>query len=177
MAVKNPLEDTYKIWPFRSDFEDGRTNIGAIDLTKEPERIKDIHELSQTPKLKDAIYNLNKEASALMTLGCLIEKDPDQDVVWSYLQFCFRPEIDVSSIELRKIDELFFKYVAEKNDEAVAKHLAGYLLWEAFEIELYGNTPVLAYSVYYPHQNFADVEMMHLYLLKWLRQNFDHLAS
>lgn len=66
MVVKPLITDTYKRWPFRADLENGRTNIGAIDLTKEPERINEIHELSHTPKLKETIYLINKENSALM---------------------------------------------------------------------------------------------------------------
>ena len=177
MTIKPFATDTYKRWPFRPDFENGRTNIGAIDLIKEPERIEEIHELASTPKLKEAILLLHKENSAFMTLGCLIEKDPEKDMFWSYLEFCFRPSIDTSQIDLWNIDELFFKHVAEKNGEDVAKQLADYLSWEAFEIELYGNTPCLAYSVFYPHPQLENIEAFYVYLLKWLRQTFDHLAS
>ncbi len=74
MPINKPTQDTYKIWPFKADLEDGRTNIGAIDLTKEPERIDEIHELQFTPRLKTAIYHLNKENTAFMTLGCLSRK-------------------------------------------------------------------------------------------------------
>jgi len=177
MTIKPHMTKTYQRWPFRADLENGRTNIGAIDLVKEPERIDEIHELSQTPLLKNSIYLLNKENSALMTLGCLIEKDPDKDIYWSYLEFCFRPNIDTSTIDLWEIDKPFFKYVAEKNDEALAEQLADYLSWEAFEIELYGSIPCLAYSVFYPHPDIQNLDAFYTYLLKWLRQNFDHLAS
>lgn len=112
-----------------------------------------------------------------MTLGCLIEKDPKKDMYWAYLEFCFRPAINTSKIDLWKINEEFFKYVAERNNEAVAKQLADHLSWEAFEIELYGNTPCLAYSVFYPHPKIEDIESFYTYLLNWLRQSFDHLAS
>ena len=177
MTVKPLMHDTYKRWPFRADLEDGRTNIGAIDLTKEPERINEIHELDLTPKLKDAIYKINKENSSLMTLGCLIEKDPEKDLYWAYLEFCFRPIIDTNAIDFQDIDELFFKYVADKNGVTVSKQLADHLSWEAFEIELYGNIPCLAYSVFYPYPHVEEVENFYLYLIKWLRQTFDQLAS
>ena len=177
MIAKPLLRDNYKRWPFSADLENGRTNIGAINLTKEPERISEIHELSHTPKLRKAIYLINKESSAFMTLGCLIEKDPEKDMFWAYLEFCFRPTIDTSGIDLWKIDEEFFKYVAERNGEAAAKQLADHLSWEAFEIELYGSTPCLAYSVFYPHPRVEEVEAFYTYLLNWLRQSFDHLAS
>lgn len=177
MTIKPIMSETYKKWPFRIDLENGRTNIGAIDLTKEPDRIDEIHELKHTPKLKTAIYNLNKESSALMTLGCLIEKDPEQEVYWSYLEFCFRPNIDTSNIDLWKIDEGFFKLISENYGITFAEQLSAHLSWEAFEIELYGNTQCLAYSVFYPSRlGYHDLDNFYPALLNYLRQTFDHLA-
>lgn len=179
MTVKDPFDnEAYKIWPFRPDLENGRTNIGAIDLTKEPERINEIHELSETPKLRDAIYQLNKEQSAFMTLGCLIEKDPDKEIWWSYIQFCFRPSINVSQINQRCMDDDFLKYVEERNDKTIADSLRNQIAWEAFPVLIYGSNQALVHSVFFPSRiDMQDVESFYLYLLRWLRNSFDHLAS
>lgn len=172
------MTPTYQKWPFRKDLENGRTNIGAIDLTVEPERINEIHELLFTPKLKDAIFNLNKEKTAMMTLGCLIEKDAEKEKFWwSYLEFCFRPKIDTSSINLDTLDEQFLSYITQKYSKGFSDALRPHMIWETFPASLYDSSPCHVYSVFVNAQAPEHLEQVYVPLVEWLHSEFLHLAS
>ncbi|AIL80571.1 hypothetical protein [Acinetobacter baumannii] len=178
MPINKPTQDTYKIWPFKADLEDGRTNIGAIDLTKEPERIDEIHELQFTPRLKTAIYHLNKENTAFMTLGCLIEKDPEKENCWwAYIEFCFRPNINVSSVDVDTLDEQFLNYLATKYSSEFSEALRHHLIWEAFHASIYDNTPSRVYSVFLNAQAPENYDQAYTLLIEWLHSEFLHLAQ
>ncbi|ASN69686.1 hypothetical protein 7F8_18 [uncultured Caudovirales phage] len=59
MAIKRSQDGHWGHFPYASNFTGDRTNNGGIDLTKEPHRIDEIHELNETPNLKTAIELLN----------------------------------------------------------------------------------------------------------------------
>lgn len=177
MTINPPMTPTYSKWPFRKDLENGRTNIGAIDLTKEPDRIDEIHELKHTPKLKTAIYNLNKENTAAMTLGCLIEKNPEKENSWvAYLEFCFRPHVDISTVDVETLDEQFLSYFALNFSQEHADYLRSFLVWETFPVTLYDNNPSHAYSLFLFVQRPENFEEIYVPLIHWLHTDFLHLA-
>lgn len=172
MAVNPRLTPTYVQWPYRIDLEDGRTNIGAIDLTKTPERINEIHELNDMPILKERIALLNSENNGVMTLGMLCEKAPDNDIWYSYLEFGFRPDYDYSAFNLTEVDDLFYKHIASTQGDGFAKALQPHLTWEEQNVTLYGNKPSHMYSVFLPAAEQAHVEQGFSHLIDWLRAEF-----
>lgn len=56
------------VFPYRSGTTPDSTNIGYIDLKKEPERIAEIHELNGYPELQDFVRCLNAPESIFRTL-------------------------------------------------------------------------------------------------------------
>ncbi|WOE32740.1 MULTISPECIES: hypothetical protein [unclassified Acinetobacter] len=177
MTINPPLEPNYQKWPYRKDTENGRTNIGAIDLTLQPDRISEIHELNSTPKLKEAIYNLNKEKTAVMTLGCLIEESKTDKGAWySYVDFCFRPHIDTSEVNMESLDDQFLKYIENKYSIDFVNALKPHVIWESFHASLYDNKPSRVYSVFLLADSAESTEQLYLLLVDWFHHEFLHLA-
>ena len=172
MAVNPRLTPTYIQWPYRVDLEDGRTNIGAIDLTRNPERIDEIHELNNMPILKKRIGLLNSEDNGVMTLGMLCEKCPDTGTWHSYLEFGFRPDYDYSGINLTEIDNLFCNYLSSTQGDDFAKAVQPHLIWEGQNVTLYGNKPSHMYSVFLQAIEQEHVEQAFYHLIDWLRVEF-----
>ena len=172
MTVNPRLTPTYVQWPYRVDLEDGRTNIGAIDLTRNPERIDEIHELNNMPILKKRIGLLNSEDNGVMTLGMLCEKCPDTGTWHSYLEFGFRPDYDYSAINLSEVDSLFYNYLSSTQGNDFAKALQPHLTWEGQNVTLYGNKPSHMYSVFLQAIEQEHVEQAFYHLIDWLRVEF-----
>lgn len=172
MTVGPRLTQTYVQWPYRIDLEDGRTNIGAIDLTKTPERIDEIHELNGMPILKQRISSLNSENNGVMTLGMLCEKSPENNSWFSYLEFGFRPDYNYSSINLTEIDSLFYNYLSSTHGDGFVKAVQPHLIWEGQNVTLYGNKPSHMYSVFLQAIEQEHVEQAFYYLIDWLRVEF-----
>lgn len=172
MTVGPRLTPTYVQWPYRVDLEDGRTNIGAIDLTKNPERLDEIHELDNMPILKKRIGLLSSDNNGVMTLGILCEQDPADNIWYSYLEFGFRPDYDYSEINLAEIDSLFYKYVSSTQGDVFAKALQPFLIWERQNVTLYGNKPSHMYSVFLAVEEQSHVEQGFSHLIDWLRAEF-----
>lgn len=172
MTVGPRLTPTYVQWPYRVDLEDGRTNIGAIDLTRNPERIDEIHELSDMPILKKKIALLNSENNGVMTLGMLCEKSPDNGTWYSYLEFGFRPDYDYSDVNLAETDSLFYNHISFTQGDGFAEALKPHLTWEGQSLTLYGNKPSYMYSVFLPASEQAHVEQGFSHLIDWLRAEF-----
>lgn len=172
MAVNPRLTPTYTQWPYRADLEDGRTNIGGIDLTKEPERLDEIHELDNMPILKKRIGWLNSDNNGVMTLGILCERDPKNGVWYSCFEFGFRPDYDYSGVNLTEIDSLFYDYLLSTQGDAFAKALQPCLTWEGQNVTLYGNKPSHMYSVFLATDEQAHAEQALSHLTDWLRAEF-----
>lgn len=172
MTVNPRLTPTYVQWPYRVDLEDGRTNIGAIDLTRSPERINEIHELNGMPILKKRIALLNSENNGVMTLGMLCEKCPDTGTWYSYLEFGFRPDYDYSGINLTEIDNLLYNYLSSTQGDDFAKALQPHLIWEGQNVTLYDNKPSHMYSVFLQAIEQEHVEQAFYHLIDWLRVEF-----
>jgi hypothetical protein len=73
----NPHKDDYKLFPYRLDLTDGRTNNGGIDLVRELYRIDQISEHEGFPELRQFLIKVNGENSLFMTLGCEANKSED----------------------------------------------------------------------------------------------------
>lgn len=172
MTVGPRLSPTYIQWPYRVDLDDGRTNIGAIDLTISPESIDEIHELNDMPILKKRVALLNSENNGVMTLGMLCEKALDNGIWYSYLEFGFRPDYDYSAINITKIDSLFYNYVSSTQGDDFAKALQPFLVWEEQSVTLYGNKPSHMYSVFLSAPEQAHIEQGFSHLIDWLRAEF-----
>ncbi|OEH69156.1 MAG: hypothetical protein BAX61_02940 [Psychrobacter sp. B29-1] len=172
MTVAPRLTQTYVQWPYRVDLEDGRTNIGAIDLTKEPERLNEIHELDNMPILKKRIGLLNSENNGVMTLGILCEQSPDDNIWYSCFEFGFRPDYDYSAINLNELDSLFYNYLSSTQGDGFSKALQPHLIWEEQNVTLYSNKPSHMYSVFLPASEQAHIEQGFAHLVDWLRVEF-----
>ncbi len=172
MAVNPRLTPTYTQWPYRIDLEDGRTNIGAIDLTKNPERLNEIHELDNMPILRKRIGLLNSDNNGVMTLGILCEQDTRDSTWYSCFEFGFRPGYDYSSINLTEIDSLFYNYVSSTQGDVFARALQPFLAWEGQSVTLYGNNLSHMYSVFLQATEQDHVEQALSHLIDWLRADF-----
>jgi hypothetical protein len=175
MTIIERPDGSYKVWPFRSDFEGERTNIGGVDLVKEPHRIDEIHELNQMPKLKKEVLAINTESTNFMTLGCWLEKTPDlENVLDSYIEFCFRPDIDTSKVDMINLDHLFYRFIQDKLDEEARKMMESRLDWVYHYTKLYGEEPyVMVYHVTVEAYTPEDIESFFVPLLVWLRKYFE----
>lgn len=70
MIEPNSHGDDFRRFPYASDFTEGRTNRGGIDLVREPQRLAEIHEAVGFPELLELLRFLNGPESDYMTLGC-----------------------------------------------------------------------------------------------------------
>ena len=177
MAVINRIDakDTYKVWPFKPRFEDGYNNIGAIDLTLEPHRIDEIYEISNLKRTKEALRSINAENTAVMTLG--IDCGPLDELYCGYVEFCFRPHINLSSIDLDLLDERLIAHVAKNKGIEGESYIKSVLTWEYHEATIHGDGPLRVYSVWFRERSEEDADFLLAFLLGWLHSEFLHLAS
>ncbi len=172
MAVKPRLTPTYTQWPYQVDLEGGRTNIGAIDLTKNPERIDEIHELNNMPILKKRIALLNSENNGFMTLGILCEQSPNDGFWYSYLEFGFRPNYNYSAVNLTEMDSLFYKYISNTQGDDFAEALIPHLIWEMQELTMYCDMPSHMYTVFIRAVKQDHIEQAFSHLIDWMHADF-----
>ncbi len=167
--VNDPLETSYENFPYRPNSEDGATNIGGIDLTREPHRIDEIHELSNNPILKQVVLEVNQNETPFMTTGVGIWEGEDDHLLWSYVEFCFRPGYDFSHIDPRALDELFIDYIRHTYGDQYVSAYQG-IQWEERPTSVYGSTPVPTYTVFSPPaQGYQDIEHALVPVMKFLR--------
>lgn len=89
---------------------DGEFNNGGIDLTKEPHRITEVHELHGYPWFKDFIATVNDRQSLFMTFGCTIGTLDEH--LCGYVDFSLRPDTDKRLREhLVSMDDMFIAYL------------------------------------------------------------------
>ncbi|UOO89134.1 hypothetical protein LVJ82_17085 [Vitreoscilla massiliensis] len=166
-----PDRETYSVFPYRKDYENGRTNNGGIDLTLEPNRIDEIHEFNGTPKLKQAILELNTENNLFMTLGFLIGKSEFENGAFfiGYLEFCIRPNSDSYSFKPELLDELFLSYISQEfGDTYVPAYQK--IDWDLRTTSVHGSNPVPTYSVYFVPSEFeTQVEVQLVPLIRFLQ--------
>lgn len=174
--LKKRLEKTYQKFPYRADFENGRTNIGGINLTKEPERIDEIAELANLPRAKQAVYQLNAQNTAFMTLGCAFGEL--KTFFGGYIEVCLRPEIDGSLIDIMHLDELFFEYLSKKHNQEMIDYMERALMsWEVHFSTVDGSAPQPIVAIFVGARSFHDLDLTVELLIQRLHQDFLYLVS
>lgn len=162
---------TFQLFPYRHDFENGRSNIGGIDLTKEPERIDEIHELSEFPRLKQVVYDINVQPTPIMTLGCLIEQDNITKIWHAYFDFCFRNP-SVNHNKLLYLDEWYVEDIKNRFGGDFAHQLKGSLKMEYDSFSMKSeahNPPNRLYSVFVSATNQNAIQDFFVDFFSWIR--------
>jgi hypothetical protein len=144
---RSKFNDHFKLFPYRKDFKDGRTNNGGIDLVKEPQRINEITEAQDFPELKQFIVDMNAPDSPYMTLGC--EGGYDSGIFHGYMEFSFRdPDIANNIQFISKIDKEFIAYVSSI-DLASAEYLEKHFPWEYVPFSFHDGGERMMLAFYY----------------------------
>ncbi|EGO8461992.1 hypothetical protein ACP26F_14470 [Franconibacter pulveris 1160] len=156
-------------FPYRREVrENGDINNGGFDLILFPEKINDIHEITEYPWFKDFIQRVNSKTGIFMTMGCAIGYEGD--VLYGYIDFTCRPEaIDAIKEDLITLDNQYHAYLSqampdEETRQRAIEYVQHILLWLASPLEIYGES----YSQI--NVTFREREQDGL---KWA---FDHLA-
>lgn len=120
--------DSFKRFPYRKDYEDGRTNNGGIDLSLEPWRISEITEAQDFPELLRLLEEFNKPDSPFLTLGC--EAGFDEGLWHGYVEFTFKRDELANNIALiSRLDDDLYAWAGENSAE-LESVLRNVLAWE-----------------------------------------------
>jgi len=176
MTIKRSQEGHWGYFPYAPNFTGDRTNNGGIDLTKEPHRIDEIHELNETPNLKTAIKLLNSQESPFMTTGFLSERSED-GLYYGYIEYCFKPGINIEGVDIENLDQAFLQYALTKHGQQFADFYQKEFLWEIHEGSVQGSPPIPVFSTYYRARSPQEVEAELLPLLAWLQTDFQYLLA
>ncbi|SEL41314.1 hypothetical protein SAMN04487787_110155 [Kosakonia sacchari] len=141
--MKTADRHNFTRFPYRSDVrENGDINNGGFDLVQFPDKINDIHEITDYPWLKDFITQVNNKDGLFMTLGCAIGYE--EGVLYGYIDFSSRPETPATVKDnLVNLDIHFYEYISHSiQDEEIRQkaiqYTQGILLWLASPLEIYG---------------------------------------
>ncbi|GAA3704089.1 hypothetical protein GCM10022421_08630 [Oceanisphaera sediminis] len=118
--------DSFRVFPYRSDYEDGRTNNGGIDLVHEPERIAEVTELEKSDALKAFVLRMNSPNSPYLTLGCDYENLDDGG--HGYVEFATRHFGRIEHSGLSHLPDSFADWMASRGLDR--ERLARYVTWE-----------------------------------------------
>lgn len=104
-------------FPYSYEIRDsGEVNNGGIDLTSEPDRIDEIHEVSSYPWLKEFLRLVNSKSGMFMTFGCAA--GVINNSFCGYIDFSLRPASPTLLKErLINLDELFYEYLSQAMPE------------------------------------------------------------
>lgn len=140
---KAKVNDHFTRFPYRKEVrENGDINNGGIDLTSEPERIGEIHEIKNWPWLKRFVEEVNLKPGHFMTFGC--DFGPDDDYFAGYIEFSHRPLFRHSNTDdLRILDDHFYSWISDLySDDKSEPHPLAYsqasLVWEHTPLEYQG---------------------------------------
>lgn len=99
-------------FPYRPAIrEDGEINNGGFDLTLEPERISEIHEIKDYPWFRDFLISVNTYGLLFMTFGCALGSL--EESFCGYIDFSLRPDSPTHlRVDLSQLDDLFYQYLA-----------------------------------------------------------------
>lgn len=89
--------ESYQIFPYDPDMENGRTNAGGFDLVRNPEDLAKIQEIVPYPWLRDIIVKMNRPDGLLKSYGC--EFVVQQTHAWGYVDFAIRDHAKASQWE------------------------------------------------------------------------------
>lgn len=135
----------FVVFPYRpAERIDGEFNNGGIDLTSQPQRIAEIHEIYGYTWLKEFLIRVNAPEGLFMTFGCeigVVEK-----MLCGYVDFSLRP---TSNIYLRdhlcSFDDMFIAYLCHAiPDRELRSKSVPYaqqiLEWKISPLEIQGHT-------------------------------------
>ena len=137
-------QDNFKLFPYQSDYTDGRTNNGGINLLTEPERIDEIKEAKNFPELYEFISESCLTRSPYFTLDC--DSDVDESGVYMcYVEFSFKDEALLYNIEFNSEVDVKFNVWIETQNPEMAQAVCKALRWE--------------YSLYAYHETTDNVKI------------------
>lgn len=177
MAIKPSQAHHWGFFPYPKNYSGDRSNNGGIDLTKEPERINEIHELEGLPKLKDAFLLLNTERTPFMTTGFLHDRIEENSLYVGYIEFCFRPNVDFSKVDLNNLDSEFIKFTHDKYGKQFSDFYEMELRWEMHTGSVYGSHVTPVFSIYYRSRFHEETEAVLGPVFEWLQSDFQHLLA
>lgn len=141
------LNDSFKHFPYRKDYENGRTNNGGIDLSREPWRIYEITEAQEFPELLRLLEELNKPDSPFLTLGC--EAGFDEELMHGYVEFTFKSDELANNVALiSRIDDDLYTW-ARKNSTDLESVLRNALAWEYAPFSYHGTSEKYKVSFFF----------------------------
>ncbi|WP_416242653.1 hypothetical protein ACLSSQ_10600 [Azospira sp. APE16] len=149
------FNDSFKLFPYRKDYEDGRTNNGGIDLSREPWRIAEITEAKDFPELLHLIKEFNKNSSPFLTLGC--EASFDEGLMHGYVEFTLKDDNLANDLSfIAELDENFYAW-ARKIDPELESTLRNVLAWEYTPFSYHGESQKHKVSFFFraPDQDYA----------------------
>lgn len=151
--------DSYQVFPYRSEIHDEGINNGGINLVENPEDIERITEAKDFPALRNLLVRLNSVDAATMTLGCAYWEEPD--MVQGYVEFSFR-DLAIATNEsfIAGLDNQFYMWFFARQPEAepMRAQLESSLAWEYSTFRYYETAPRLKIAVFYRaiHQQAAS---------------------
>lgn len=177
MTIEISQEGHWTHFPYAPNFTGDRTNNGGIDLTKEPNRIDEIHELEGLPRIKSAMSLLNNAENPFMTTGFLHERKDENSLYLGYLEFCFRPEVDFTQLDFQNLDEHFIEYVNELHGPQFAEFYQMEFRWGMHVGTLHEYPRVPVFSIYYRSRSPQETEEILLPVFAWLQTDFQYSDS
>lgn len=140
---KDKINDHFIRFPYRKEVrDDGNINNGGIDLIENPERIGEIHEISDVTWLKRFVSEINAPGGHFMTFGC--DYGPLDNYYAGYIDFSHRPSMRHSDTnDLRIIDEHFLAWISELYQDDISEpnpieYSRAMLHWEYSDLEYQG---------------------------------------
>ena len=164
-------------FPYAPNYTEDRTNNGGIDLTKEPHRIDEIHELEGLPRIKDALVSLNSNKTPFMTTGFIHERVDENSLYYGNLEFCFKPEINFTQVNVQSLDELFIGYLLSKHGQQFADFYQTEFHWEMHVGTVHESPPIPVFSIYYRSRFHKETEEILLLVFAWLQTDFQYLVA
>lgn len=141
--MKRVDRHNFVVFPYRYAVRDnGDINNGGIDLTTNPERISDIHEVADYPWLRNFLVTVNAEGGLFMTFGCVAGSVTHS--FCGYIDFSLRPETPESlKMSLGILDEQFYAYLTQAMPEGETrtqgiKYAQSILRWNLSPLEIRG---------------------------------------
>jgi hypothetical protein len=164
------FNDSFKLFPYRKDYSNGRTNNGGIDLTVEPWRISEVTEAKDFPALRELIEEFNKPETPFVTLGC--EAGVEEEVVHGYIEFSFKNDCVANDVEfISTLDEAFYSWVSGKSKE-MEEALRSVLVWEYSPFSYHGRSERTKVSIFFraPSKDYAGQVLgtIQVYFLEYL---------
>ncbi|WP_289283281.1 hypothetical protein, partial [Methylophaga sp. UBA5088] len=127
------FDDHYKHFPYRKDYQNGRTNNGGLDLINNPDSISEITEAKNFPALLGFISELNKADSPYLTLGCEAGQD-SPEVFVGYVEFTFKDDrLAQDEKFISAIDTRFNEWTRIEYPQ-ISEVIVRSLCWEYFKI-------------------------------------------